>query len=114
MKPLSRLFLVLSIFIILAVIAVISFIATFDANRYKDEISQLVKIQTGRDLQLDGDIALSVYPDFALNLGRATFSNPTGFGHSPFATVQSAKVGVQLLPLLKKKLVVEKIILDGE
>jgi uncharacterized protein involved in outer membrane biogenesis len=113
MKLLRRLLLVLSIFIILAVIAVVSFIATFDANRYKDEISQLVKTQTGRDLQLDGDIALSIYPDFALNLGRATFSNATGFGHSPFATVQSAKVGVQLLPLLKKKLVVEKIILDG-
>ncbi|MCK5813472.1 MAG: AsmA family protein [Cocleimonas sp.] len=112
MKPLSRLFLILSILLVLAVAAIVFFLVTFDANGYKDEISALVKKQTGRDLQLNGDIKLSVYPDIALNLGLATFSNATGFGNTPFATVKSAKVGVQLMPLLKKKLVVEKIILD--
>ena len=113
MTSLSRFFFGLSILVALAVAATAFFVATFDANRYKTQISQLVKKNTGRDLQLNGDISLSVYPNIALNLGAASLSNASGFGSTPFATVKSAKMGVQLMPLLKKSLVIEKIHLDG-
>ena len=113
MKPLSKLFFTLSTLLAIAIFALVVFVATFDANHYKAQISQLVKQNTGRDLHLKGDINLSVYPNIALNLGAASLSNAQGFGKIPFATVKSAKIGVKLLPLLKKKLVVEKIILDG-
>ncbi len=113
MKPLSKLFFVLSALLVIALFALVVFVATFDANHYKTQISQLVKQNTGRDLHLTGDIKLSVYPNIALNLGAASLSNAQGFGNIPFATVKSAQIAVQLLPLLKKKLVVKKIILDG-
>ena len=105
MNSLSKIFFGLSVLFALAVAAAVFFVATFDANRYKAQISQLVKKNTGRDLQLNGDISLSVYPDIALNLGSASLSNAIGFGAKPFAQVKSAKVGVQLMPLLKKTLV---------
>jgi uncharacterized protein involved in outer membrane biogenesis len=110
---LSRLFFGLSILLALSVAAIVFFVASFDANHYKTEISQLVKKNTGRDLRLNGNISLSVYPNIALNLGSASLSNAVGFGTNAFATVKSAKVGVQLMPLLKKTLVIEKIHLDG-
>ncbi|RTZ66917.1 MAG: hypothetical protein DSZ29_02035 [Aquificaceae bacterium] len=113
MNSLGKIFFGLSTLLVLVVAAVAFFVATFDANRYKTQISQLVKKNTGRDLQLNGDISLSVYPNIALNLGSASLSNATGFGDTPFAQVKSAKVGVQLMPLLKKTLVIEKVYLDG-
>ena len=113
MNSLGRIFFGLSILFALTVVALTFFVATFDANRYKTQISQLVKKNTGRDLQLNGEISLSVYPNIALNLGSASLSNATGFGSTPFAQVKSAKVGVKLIPLLKKTLVLEKVYLDG-
>ena len=110
---LGRLFFVLSIIVVLVVAAAAFFIATFDANQYKTQISQLVKQNTGRDLQLNGEISLSVYPNISLNLGAASLSNEAGFSNQAFAKVSSAKVGVKLMPLLKKTLVVEKVYLDG-
>lgn len=112
MKPLSTLFFIFSLLLALTAFAGVVFVATFDANQYKTQISQLVKKNTGRDLHLKGDIKLSLYPSIALNLGAASFSNPEGFGKKPFATVKSAKISVQLIPLLTKKLVVEKIQLE--
>ncbi len=113
MKPLKRLFFAFSILLVLLITAIVVFIATFDANQYKNQIHQLVKENTGRDLQLKGDIKLSIFPNIALDLGEATFSNLAQFDDIPFATVKSAQVGVQLMPLLHKKLLVEKIILNG-
>lgn len=113
MKPLSKLFFALSSLLAIAIFALVVFVALFDANHYKAQISQLVKQNTGRDLHLKGDIKLSIYPNIALNLGAASLSNAQGFGNVPFATVKSARVAVKLMPLLKKKLVVEQIILEG-
>lgn len=113
MKVLSRIFLLLSVLLSTIAAIIVFFVVTFDANHYKTQISQLVKENTGRDLQLDGNITLSVYPNIALDLGVATFSNAAGFDDNPFATVQSAKIAVQLIPLLKQKLVINKIALDG-
>ena len=45
-----------------AVIAVIAFILFFDANAYKDDLAQLVKKETGRDLVFVGDVSLTFYP----------------------------------------------------
>ena len=112
MKPLKRLFFAISILLVLLITAIVVFIATFDANQYKNQIHQLVKENTGRDLELRGDIQLSIFPNIALNLGEITFSNLPQFDNIPFATVKSAQVGVKLMPLLNKKLVVEKIILN--
>ncbi len=113
MKSLKRVFFVISMLLVLIAGIFVFFIATFDANRYKNQIIHLVKEKTGRNLQLNGDIKLSVFPNIALNLTSATISNAPEFGHTPFTTISSTQIGVQLIPLLKKKLVVEKVIFDG-
>lgn len=113
MTFLSRFFFAISILLALAVAAVVFFVATFDANQYKPQISQLIKKSMGHDVELDGDISLSVYPDIALNVGSLKLNNPPGFGNKPFASVKSAKIGAKLMPLLKKQLIVEKVQLNS-
>ena len=48
-------------------------------NAYKGQLAAAVKKSTGRDLQLPGDIKLSVLPWVALELGPASLGNPPGF-----------------------------------
>jgi AsmA protein len=82
-------------------------------NDYKGRITTAVRQATGRELVLAGDIKLSVFPWVALGLGPASLGNPPGFGTEPFLAFQHAAVRVRLLPLLAKRLEIDRVVLDG-
>ena len=46
---------------------------------YKDRISDTVSESLGRDIIIDGDIDLSVFPTLQAKATRVTISNPDGF-----------------------------------
>src|SRR5258708_11540615 len=82
-------------------------------NAYKGSIIAAVKESTGRELRLPGEIKLSVLPWVALELGPASLGNPPGFSDEPFLSFTHASVRVRLLPLLRKRLEVARIEVDG-
>jgi AsmA protein len=86
---------------------------TVNPNNYKGRIAAAVKDSTGRELKLSGDIKLSVFPWVALELGPASLGNPPGFGDEPFLSLGHASIRVKLLPLLRKRLEVGRIEIDG-
>ena len=77
------------------------------------EIADQVEQATGRTLTLEGDIELSVFPWIALELGPLALSNAEGFKAESFAAVKAAEIRIKLLPLLKKQLEMDTIVLDG-
>ena len=97
----------------LVLIGALVILLVVNPNDFKPRIATAVKNSTGRDLNLSGDIKLSVFPWVALTLGPASLGNPPGFGDAPFLTINSARVRVRLLPLLSKRLEVGKVALDG-
>ncbi len=99
------------ILIIVAGLVALPFIV--DPNDYKDEISTQVEKMTGRNLTLQGDIGLSVFPWIALELGPLSLSNAEGFKADSFAKVDAAEIRIKLMPLLKKQLEMDTIVLDG-
>ena len=84
-----------------------------DPNEYKGEITAAVQEATGRQLTIDGDISLSIYPWLGLSLGATQLSNAKGFGEKPFASVESVEIKVKLLPLFQQRLEMQKIRLHG-
>lgn len=107
----------LVIFIVLLVVllvgAAVAVIAFVDPNDYRDDISRLVKENTGQELVIEGDISLSFFPWLGLELGRTRLENREGFGDQPFVQIDNAGVAVQFLPLLRRELVVDVVRLDG-
>jgi AsmA protein len=99
------------IIIAIAALAALPFI--IDPNDYKDEIAAQVEKATGRKLTLQGDIGLSVFPWIALELGQLSLSNASGFKAESFASVEAAEIRIKLMPLLKKQLEMDTIVLDG-
>ena len=81
------------------VAAIAVFVLTFDANRYKPDLAALVKAKTGRDVSINGDIQLSLYPNLALRLQQVSLGNAAGFSGEAFAKAEQARVSVQVLPL---------------
>lgn len=84
-----------------------------DPNQYKDEIVQLVKDKTGRELRIDGEIGVTVFPWLGVELNKLSLSNAPGFGATPFASVEQAVVRIKLLPLLRKEIRAGKVRLRG-
>lgn len=97
--------------VLLALLVAGYFAATFNPNDYKDDIIKLVKEKKDRKLTIDGDIGLSFWPKIGADLGKISIS-----GHkseAEFASVNSVKVALEVMPLLKKQLVVDTIYVDG-
>lgn len=84
-----------------------------DPNDFKPEIAAAVKDKTGRDLLLEGDLKLSLFPWIGISTGKLALSNATGFQNPQFASVEESDIKVLLLPLLSKKLEVNSIVLKG-
>ncbi len=82
-------------------------------NHYKGNLAAMVKESTGRELQLPGDIKLSVFPWLALEVGPASLSNLPGFGAEPLLAFSHASFRIKLLPLLRRRLELSRIELDG-
>lgn len=99
-----------AVFVVSAV--VVAYIAaTFDPNDYKERIVAAVKEKTGRTLTLDGDITLSLYPSIGAKLGKASLTEPQS--EQPFASVESARVSVKVMPLLANQVIVDAIDVQG-
>jgi len=101
------------VLVLLVVAAAIILPMVIDPNDYKEQIVDQVKQQTGRDLQITGDLKLSVFPWLGVDIGALQLSNAEGFGDQPFAVVNSAAVRVKLMPLLSRQLEVDTVGLDG-
>lgn len=85
--------------------------ATFDANKLKSEVVQIVKDKKQRTLAIDGDMALSFWPSLGLRLGRVRLSEHASDGE--FAALDSARVSLALLPLLSRQVVIDQLELAG-
>lgn len=84
-----------------------------DPNDYKPEIASAVKEQTGRKLSIDGSIGLTVFPRLGLELNKVTLGNAPGFSDPIFSRISRAELRINLMPLLKRRVEVGTIVLDG-
>lgn len=95
----------------LMLLLAVYFALTFNPNDYKQQIIDLVKEKKERTLTIEGDIKLSFWPKIGADLGKIAISEHKG--SAEFASVNSAKVALAVLPLLRKELVVDTVYVDG-
>ena len=111
-KIIKLCFTVIIVAIIFVTAATGVFIATFDANQYKQNLSDLVKQQTGRDLQFYGDVSLTFYPALGMQLGAFSISNAAGFDAKPMVKVNKASISVDIASLLAFSPEIDQLLLD--
>ena len=84
--------------ILLFVVVAVAVSLLFDPNDYKDDITAAVQNATGRQLALDDDLELALFPTIRIAVGAATLSNAPGFGDEPMARIGSAERSRIVLP----------------
>ena len=99
-------------FIIILALGGFVFVRNFDLNRYKGYIEDIVMRETGRQLKLNGDARLGISLIPTVEVSDVTFSNPEWANNPYMAKLESLEVKFAILPLLKKQIVVDKLILQ--
>ncbi len=84
----------------LLIVALLLALVFFDPNAFRGRLQSLVKEHTGRELVLQGDLDVSVFPWLAVEFGPATLGNAAGFGTEPMLAIRRARLGLKLWPLL--------------
>ena len=113
-RLLKILLLVIAGIVGIIVIAAVSLTLFFDPNDFRDRISAGVKERTGRDLEISGDISLSVFPWLAVEIGRTELGNAEGFGSEDFLSFEEASLSVRIMPLIvRQQIEVGTASLDG-
>src|SRR3546814_17437621 len=94
----KKLLIGLGVVVVLLVAAAIV-ISLIPLDSYKGEIQARVKEATGRDLRIDGDISLSLFPPVAVSVEDVGFANAPGAAAPEMSTTHRLDVALQALPL---------------
>src|SRR5262245_44410829 len=104
---------VLGLVLMVLVIAglVTALVKLFDPNQFKDQIVRYVHERTQRDLVLDGELTMHYFPKLGLESGKASLSQRRSARE--FASIDKARVTLAWLPLLRGRMHVDRIEVDG-
>ncbi len=111
--PLKWIAAIVGVIVLLIVSAAILLPMIIDPNDHKPEIIAQVKEQTGRDLRIDGDISLTVFPWIGVEIGKVALGNAAGFDDPVFASTDKVSIRVKLLPLFSKRLEMGTVTIHG-
>ena len=111
MKIIKWLGIIIGGLIVLLVIGIGILTATFDPNKYRDDIANVVKEKKNRTLAIPGNLKLAVFPKIGIELGALTLSEFKS--EKEFVKLESAKVYLEIMPLLSKEIVIDKVEVSG-
>ncbi len=112
-KPLKIILSIVAGLVLLVVLVLGAAFLFIQPNDFKPEIIAAVKEKTGRDLVIDGDLKLAFFPALGLSSGKMTLGNATGFEQPNFASLEQSHINFELLPLLSKKIEINRVVLTG-
>lgn len=82
-----------------AVIAVVG-VLLLPADRMANVLADQLKKQTGREVTIDGDARLTLWPELAIEVGQVTLGNADWAGSDPMLTASALSAGVSIPELL--------------
>lgn len=104
---------IIGILSLCALIAAVLIGLLINPNEFKTEIAAQVKQQTGRTLELPGDLQLSLWPAPSIKTGKLLLRNTPLFNNTVFAEIAQSEVRVKWRPLLHNQVELSDITLHG-
>ena len=107
----KKLFIGLGVIVVLLVAAILIIPPLIPLETYKQELQTKVKETTGRELRIDGDIGLSLFPAIAVAVEDVRFANVPGAVTEQMAQISKLELALQVAPLLSGEIAVDKFVL---
>lgn len=103
---------ILGMMMLIMVIAVLV-IEFMSWNFLKPTISQQVESATGREMHINGDIEIDLFPRPHVSASELALANPDWASSGYLAKVESLRVTPALLPLLFGEIVLDEVMIEG-
>ncbi|AGH81733.1 outer membrane protein assembly protein AsmA [Psychromonas sp. CNPT3] len=100
-------------FIVLILLAMLALVMLVNPNDYKEQIQTQAKQSLNRELLINGDLSWTLFPQLGLSSGEIEVRNLDGFNRENFLKIESASLGIKILPLLKGQLKIAELNLEG-
>lgn len=107
----KKLLIGIGVLVVLVVAAAIAAPFFIPVDTIKNQIVAQTKSATGRDLRIDGPVKLSLFPSIAVEVNKVVFANAPGASAKEMATLAKLQVGLQVMPLLKGEVAVDRFVL---
>ncbi|WP_298832156.1 AsmA family protein [uncultured Piscinibacter sp.] len=107
----KRIGIAVAVLLLLAIAAGAYLVSSFDPNRYKGVAVDWMKANRNRTLVIDGPIELSVFPRVAVKLSQVSLSESGR--REQFVAVDRVALAVDVLPLLRGRVVVGRVEASG-
>jgi uncharacterized protein involved in outer membrane biogenesis len=89
------------------------YLVNLDPNDHKTFIADKFREQTGLDLELNGEIQLTLYPWLGVTVKNVIIHNVSGFSETPLLQAEELAFRSKLLPMLNQEYEVDTIRLIG-
>jgi len=106
------LFRLILLVVVIGAVAAVAVPMLVPADYMRDQITQVVKQQTGRDLTVAGETSFSLLPDIGVRLGQVALSDPPKMSKGTMLTMEALTVNLRLLPLLSQQIEVKQFVLE--
>lgn len=93
--------------ILILVIAVLPFL--IPSSVYKTQIEKAASKALGRDVTVEGDASISIFPVISASIENVSVANAEGFDEPAMITAGSLRGSVQLWPLFTRRVAVDEI-----
>ena len=110
---LKRSLLVLGVIFALATLGIWYLTSTINPAQLTQLLRSSVKEATGRDLKITGPVSLKIFPSLGITAEQVSLSNASWANKTDMLTVKRLELDIELLPLLKKEVAFNAIILNG-
>ncbi len=99
--------------LVVIVIAALLIIPRFiDAKHFREPLQKMVSEASGRPFSVGDDVRLSLFPWAGVSFSDLRLGNPAGFAEPDFVTIKAFDVRVKLLPLLARKIQVDRLVVS--
>jgi AsmA protein len=112
-RPVKLVLSVIVGFLLLLALAAGALFLVVDPDDYKSRIAALASRRTGRSVEIEGDIRLSILPVTGLVTERIVISGPAGFDGPPLARAARVRVDVDPFSLIQGRLRIARLQIEG-
>ena len=107
----KKILIALAVVLVVLIGVLIALPALVPADRIKDEVMAGVKSATGRELSIQGKVAVSAFPSLSVQVGNVALANPPGYTAKDLIRLGAVDVRLKLLPLMGGKIEVDSFVL---
>ena len=87
---------------------IIGFVLFFDLSKYKGDIEKLLSDHLNRKVEITGDLDISLYPFFSLDIEKIKIYNPAFFEEPYFIKISKVNLSLNMFKLIKTKEILVK------